>query len=75
MQQNKEISMFDWISKFFNSKPDETVALSDEEKKRSSDDFVTSALIFPSANQALNPTDSSDSSVAGSSDGGGSAGD
>jgi hypothetical protein len=67
--------MFDWISKIFNSKPDETVALSDEEKKRSSDDFVTSVLIFPSANQALNPTDSSDSSDAGSSDGGGSAGD
>lgn len=67
--------MFDWITKIFNSKPNETVELSDEEKKRSSDDFVTSALIFPSANQALNPTDSSDSSVAGSSDGGGSAGD
>ena len=25
--------MFDWISKIFNSKPDETVVLSDEEKK------------------------------------------
>ena len=66
--------MFDWISKIFNSKPDETVALSDEEKKRSSD-FVTSALIFPSANQALHPNGSNDSSDAGSSDGGGSAGD
>ena len=67
--------MFDWISKIFNSKPDETVVLSDEEKKRSSDDFVTPALIFPSANQALHPNGSNDSSDAGSSDGGGSAGD
>jgi hypothetical protein len=67
--------MFDWITKIFNSKPNETVELSDEEKKRSSDDFVTQALIFPSANHALNPNGSSDSSDAGSSDGGGSAGD
>jgi hypothetical protein len=67
--------MFDWISKIFNSKPDETVVLSDEEKKRSSDDFVTPALIFPSANQAVHPNGSNDSSDAGSSDGGGSAGD
>ncbi len=67
--------MFDWISKIFNSKPDETVVLSDEEKKRSSDDFVTPALIFPSANQAVHPNGSNDSSDAGSSDSGGSAGD
>jgi hypothetical protein len=67
--------MFDWISKIFNSKPDETVVLSEEEKKRSSDDFVTPALIFPSANQAVHPNGSNDSSDAGSSDGGGSAGD
>jgi hypothetical protein len=67
--------MFDWISKIFNSKPDETVVLSDEEKKRSSDDFVTPALIFPSANQAVHPNGSNDSSDAGSSEGGGSAGD
>jgi hypothetical protein len=67
--------MFDWISKIFNSKPDETVVLSDEEKKCSSDDFVTPALIFPSANQAVHPNGSNDSSDAGSSDGGGSAGD
>ena len=63
--------MFDWITKIFNSKPNETVELSDEEKKRSSDDFVTPALIFPSTNHALNPNGSSDSSDAGSSDGGG----
>jgi len=67
--------MFDWITKIFNSKPNETVELSDEEKKRSSDDFVTQALICPSANHALNPNGSSDSSDAGSSDCGGSAGD
>ena len=67
--------MFDWISKIFNSKPDETVVLSDEEKKRSSDDFVTPALIFPSAYQAVHPNGSNDSSDAGSSEGGGSAGD
>jgi hypothetical protein len=67
--------MFDWISKIFNSKPDETVVLSEEEKKRSSDDFVTPALIFPSANQAVHPNGSNDSSDAGSSEGGGSAGD
>ena len=67
--------MFDWITKIFNSKPNETVELSDEEKKRSSDDFVAPALIFPSANHALNLNGSSDSSDAGSSDGGGSAGD
>jgi hypothetical protein len=67
--------MFDWLTKIFTSKPNETAELSDEEKKRSSDDFVTPALIFPSANHALNPNDSSDSSDAGSSDGGGSPGD
>ena len=67
--------MFDWISKIFNSKPSETVEVSEEEKKRSSDDFVTPTIIFPSANKALNPNDSSDSSDACSSDGGGSGGD
>jgi hypothetical protein len=63
--------MFDWITKIFNSKPNETVELSDEEKKRSSDDFVTPALIFPSTKHELNPNGSSDSSDAGCSDGGG----
>ena len=67
--------MFDWITKLFNSKPNGTVDLSEEEEKRSTDDYVTQALIFSSANSALNPHDPSDSSDAGSSDGGGSAGD
>lgn len=67
--------MFDWLSKIFNPKASESVALSEEEKKRSNDDFVTQALLFPTANQALNPNDSAHSTDAGSSDGGGSAGD
>jgi hypothetical protein len=67
--------MFDWITKIFNSKPNDTVERSDEEKKRSSDDFVTQAIIFPNASQALNPIGSSESTDAGSSDGGGSSGD
>lgn len=67
--------MFDWISKIFNSKPEQPIELSEDEKKRSSDDVMTQALIFPSANNALHPSGSADSSDAGSSDGGGSAGD
>jgi hypothetical protein len=67
--------MYDWITKIFNSKPNEIVELSEEEKKRSSDDFMTQTLIFPTANNALHPNSSTDSSDAGSSDGGGSAGD
>ena len=67
--------MYDWITKIFNSKPNETVELSEEEEKRSTDDYMTQALIFSSANRALNPNDSSDSSDAGSSDSGSSAGD
>ncbi|MCX7264928.1 MAG: hypothetical protein NT035_05890, partial [Burkholderiales bacterium] len=47
--------MYDWITKIFNSKPNEIVELSEEEKKRSTDDYVTQALIFSSANRALNP--------------------
>ena len=66
--------MFDWITKIFNSKPNETVELSEEEKKRSTDDYMTQALIFSSANRALNPNDPSDSSDAGSSDGDGGGG-
>jgi len=42
-----------------------------KKKKRSTDDYVTQALIFSNANHALNPNDSSDSFDAGSSDGGG----
>ena len=38
------------------------------------DDYMNQALIFSSANRALNPKDSSDSSEAGSSDGGGDGG-
>ena len=67
--------MFDWITKIFNSKPNETSELSEEEKKRSGDDFMAQGVIFPSTNNALNPNGLSDSSVAGSSDGGSSAGD
>ncbi len=67
--------MFNWIAKFFNSKPNESIELSDEEKKCASDDLMTQGLIFSSANHALHPNNSSDSSDAGSSDGGGSAGD
>jgi hypothetical protein len=33
--------MYDWITKIFNSKPNEIVELSEEEKKRSTDDYVT----------------------------------
>ena len=67
--------MLDWISKIFNSKANETVELSEEEKKRSTDDYMPQALIFSSANHALNPNGSSGSSNAGNSDGGGSSGD
>ena len=38
------------------------------------DDYMNQALIFSSANRAFNPKDSSDSSDAGSSDGGGDGG-
>lgn len=67
--------MFDWITKIFTSKPNEATELSDDEKKRSADDSMTQALIFPSVNNSLNPNGLSDSSDAGSSDGGGSVGD
>ena len=63
--------MFDWLSRIFNSKPNETLEPSEEEKKRSDDGFVNQVLIFPNANNALNPTSSSDNADAGSSDGGG----
>lgn len=66
--------MFDWLSKVFNSKPNETLELSEEEKKRSDDGFVSQVLIFPSANNALNPNSSADNADAGSSDGGGGGG-
>ena len=68
-----ENSMFDWITKIFASKPNERTELSDDEKKRSADDFMNQTIIFPSANQAINPNSSSESSDSGSSDGGGSA--
>jgi len=71
----KENSMFDWLSKVFNSKPNETLELSEEEKKRSDDGFVSQVLIFPSANNALNPNSSADNADAGSSDGGGGGGE
>ena len=67
--------MFGWFTKLFSSSATEPEALSEEEKKRSSDDFMTQTLIFPTANNALHPNGSSDSSDAGCSDGGGSAGD
>jgi hypothetical protein len=67
--------MFDWISKIFKSKPNETVTLFLEPKKRSEDDFMTQAVIFPSASQALRPNICSDHSDEGTSDGGSSAGD
>jgi hypothetical protein len=63
--------MFDWLSKIFSSKPNEIIEPSEEEKKRSDDGFVNQALIFPSANDALNHNSSSDNADAGSSDGGG----
>ena len=66
--------MFDWITKIFNSKPNDTVEISNEEKKRSSDDFVTQAIIFSNASQTPNPIGSSESTDAGSSDSGGSPG-
>ena len=66
--------MFDWLSKIFNSKPNEALDPSEEEKKRSDDGFVNQVLIFPNANNALNPTSSSDNADAGSSDGGGGGG-
>lgn len=67
--------MFGWFTKLFSSSATEPAALSEEEKKRSSDDVMTQTLIFPTANNALHPNGSTDSSDAGSSDGGGSAGD
>ena len=73
--------MFDWITKIFNSKPNEKVELSEDEKKRSGDDFMAQAVIFSSAKHELNPNGLSDSSDAGSSDddggggGGGGGGD
>ncbi len=67
--------MFDWITKIFNSKSNDTVELSDEEKKRSSDDWVSQAIIFPIASQALNPIGSSESTDVRGSDSGGSSGD
>jgi len=67
--------MFDWISKIFKSKPSETVKPFAEQKKRSDDDFMTQAIIFPSASQALRPNTSPDHSDEGTSDGGSSAGD
>jgi hypothetical protein len=66
--------MFDWLSRIINSKPNETIEPSEEEKKRSDDGFVNQALIFPSANDALNPNSSSNNTDAGSSDGGGGGG-
>jgi hypothetical protein len=71
----KENLMFDWLSRIFNSKPNETIEPSEEEKKRSDDGFVNQALIFPSANDALNPNNSSNNADAGSSDGGGGGGE
>jgi hypothetical protein len=73
--QTKKVTMFDWISKLFKSKPNETVTPFAEPKKQSDDDFMTQALIFPSASQALRPNISSDHSDEGTSDGGSSAGD
>ncbi len=73
--QAKKVTMFDWISKLFKSNPNETDTPFVEPKKRSDDDFMTQALIFPSATQALRPDISSDHSDEGSSDGGSSAGD
>jgi len=67
--------MFDWISKIFKSKPHETVTPFSEPKKRSDDDFMTQALIFPGASQALRPDISSDHSDGGTSDGGSSTDD
>ena len=53
--------MFDWLSRIFNSKPNETIDPSEEEKKRSDDGFVNQALIFPSANDAMNPSNAASS--------------
>jgi hypothetical protein len=70
----KRVFMFDWISKIFKSKPNEIVTPFGEPKKQSDDDFMTQALIFPSASQALRPNICSDHSDEGTSDGGSSAG-
>ena len=67
--------MFNWMTKIFSAKQQETLELSDEEKKRSSDDLMSQSLFFTSANHALHPSDTSDASDAGSGDGGGSVGD
>jgi hypothetical protein len=53
--------------------------LSEEEKKKAQDDFVTQTLIFPSAHKALDTGNSADAGDSGGDSGGdgggGSAGD
>lgn len=45
--------MFDWIKKLFGNEQPAVAELSEEEKKKAQDDFVTQTLIFPSAQRVL----------------------
>ena len=66
--------MFDWLSKILIQNRTKHSSLLRKKKKRSDEGFVNQVLIFPNANNALNPTSSSDNADAGSSDGGGGGG-
>jgi hypothetical protein len=71
--------MFDWIKKLFENEQPAVAELSEEEKKKAQDDFVSQTLIFPSAHKALETGNSSTAGDSGGDSGGdgggGSAGD